>query len=333
MADGFWYQMGRWHGAKVWRLLCRISLTPNSCIPYIQTALRRHGASALLFAKFVPGLNFAAPPLAGTSGVSPLHFLLFDGLASVLWAGGYMMLGYTFSGQFERLEAYTAGLPTIGVMVLIAAPAAFIGVRLMRSQRPLFSLGAGMRSRAVQFKAGAQSGKQKHYPQNAHGCSSTFSRLRADRWFWRNAVISERFGENGELEKRHEEVGKRTLKLSAVAFSLSVAALVAFAQTQAVSGRWTTTLERGQQSMTVKMDLKVSGNSVTGTIDLAPDVTVQIQNGKLEGDQLTFDVTAPEHGHTKSIRFTGDVRDDTITLKNESRGKQGRTMTFHWIED
>jgi len=122
---------------------------------------------------------------------------------------------------------------------------------------------------------------------------------------------------------------ERKLGLYAVAFSLSVAALVAFAQTEAVSGRWTTALERGQQSMTVKMDLKVSGNSVTGTIDVAPDVTVQIQNGKLEGGQLTFDVTAPEHGHTKSIHFTGDVRDDTITLKNESRGKQGRTMTFH----
>ena len=92
-------------------------------------------------------------------------------------------------------------------------------------------------------------------------------------------------------------------------------------------------LERDQQRMTIKMDLKVSGNSVTGTIDVAPDVTAEIQSGKLESDQLTFDITAPEHGHTKSIHFTGDIRDGTIVLKNESRGKQGRTMTFHRIED
>ena len=125
----------------------------------------------------------------------------------------------------------------------------------------------------------------------------------------------------------------RMLKVSAVAFTVFVLALGAFAQAKDVSGQWTTTFERGQQRMTIKMDLKVSGNSVTGTIDLAPDVIAEIQSGKLESDQLTFDITAPEHGHTKSIYFTGDIRDGTIVLKNESRGKQGRTMTFHRIED
>src|SRR5215471_13429155 len=126
---------------------------------------------------------------------------------------------------------------------------------------------------------------------------------------------------------------KRMLKVSAVAFSMFALALVALAQGQDVSGRWTTTLDRGRQSVTLKMDLTVSGNHVVGTIDVAPDVTAQIQNGKLEGDQLTFDISAPEHGHTKSIHFTGNVDGDAITLRNESRGKQGLTMTFHRIED
>ena len=123
------------------------------------------------------------------------------------------------------------------------------------------------------------------------------------------------------------------LKVSAVAFAILLLALVAFAQGKDISGHWTTTLERGEQSMTCKMDLKVSGKTVTGTIEVAPDETAEIQNGRLEGDLLTFDITAPEHGHTKSIRFIGDVGDDMIVLKNESRGKQGRTMTFHRIED
>jgi len=135
LADSFWYQMGRWHGARVLRLLCRISLAPCSSIRHIGTSFRRHGASALLLAKFVPGLNFATPPLAGMSQVSPLRFLLFDAVASVLWAGGYMMLGYTFSGQVERVAAYSKGLPAIGVMVSIAATAALIGFRLLRNHR------------------------------------------------------------------------------------------------------------------------------------------------------------------------------------------------------
>lgn len=121
---------------------------------------------------------------------------------------------------------------------------------------------------------------------------------------------------------------KTMLKVTIVVLSISILVLVASAQGKDISGRWTITLERGGQSARFKMDLKVAGNSVTGTIDVAPDVTAQIQNGKLEGDQLTFDVIAPEHGHTKSIRFTGNVHNDSIELANESRGKPGRTLIF-----
>lgn len=118
------------------------------------------------------------------------------------------------------------------------------------------------------------------------------------------------------------------LKVTIIVLAISVLALVAFAQGKDISGSWTTTLQRGGQTRTLKMDLKIAGNSVTGTIDVAPDVTAQIQNGKLEGDQLTFDVIAPEHGHTKKIHFTGDLGEDTVTLRNESSGKQGRTLIF-----
>lgn len=118
------------------------------------------------------------------------------------------------------------------------------------------------------------------------------------------------------------------LKVTIIVLAISVLALVAFAQGKDISGSWTTTLQRGGQTRTLKMDLKIAGNSVTGTIDVAPDVTAQIQNGKLEGDQLTFDVIAPEHGHTKKIHFTGDLGEDTVTLRNESSGRQGRTLIF-----
>ncbi len=122
---------------------------------------------------------------------------------------------------------------------------------------------------------------------------------------------------------------KRMLKVSAVAFSISVLAFVTFAQSKDLSGCWTATLERGGNTGTFTMDLKISGNGVTGTLSDPSGPPWQIQNGTLEGNQLTFDVTAPEHGHTKNIHFMGDVGDDWITLRNESRGKQGRTLTFH----
>lgn len=154
VADSFWYQMGRRHSARVLRLLCRISPAPESGLRYIRTAFRGHGTGALLFAKFIPGLNFAAPPLAGISGLSPLRFLVFDSLASVFWAGGYMVLGYTFSGQLERVAAYSAELPTIAGAILIAAAAALISFRLLRNHRLIpRRAGKGLRTKHIETKA------------------------------------------------------------------------------------------------------------------------------------------------------------------------------------
>jgi membrane protein DedA with SNARE-associated domain len=156
IADSFWYQMGRWHNARVLRLLCRISMAPDSYIRHIKAASSRHGAMVLLLAKFVPGVNFAIPPLAGTSGVSLLRFLLFDGLASVLWAGCYMMLGYKFGGQFESVAAYGGGFPTIGFVIFIAATAAFIGFRLMRNRQWVIPFRAREGSPAEHMKTKGQ---------------------------------------------------------------------------------------------------------------------------------------------------------------------------------
>ena len=119
-----------------------------------------------------------------------------------------------------------------------------------------------------------------------------------------------------------------TLKVSLGVFLISLVALGTSGQTEDLSGHWTATLVRSGRSMTSVMNLKVSGDEVTGTIDLAPGMTLQVQNGKFERSQLTFDVTAPEHGHQKEIHFVGQVEGDVITLRNESNGRQGRTLKY-----
>src|SRR5256886_17650896 len=64
-SDTVWYWIGRVGGGRVLRWLCRIFLEPDSCVRRTQDAFGRYGARSLLFAKFVPGFNTAAPPLAG----------------------------------------------------------------------------------------------------------------------------------------------------------------------------------------------------------------------------------------------------------------------------
>jgi hypothetical protein len=102
-----------------------------------------------------------------------------------------------------------------------------------------------------------------------------------------------------------------------------------FGQADDPSGRWTATLERGDRTGVAVINLKVEGNRVTGTLSDPSGQTMEMENGVIEGGQLSFDCRAREHGDTKRIHFSGQIRNDAITLRNESHGKQGRTMTFH----
>ena len=67
LSDLMWYSMGRSRGASILRLLCKISLEPDSCVRQTENVFLRYGARALLFAKFVPGLSTVAAPLSNTS--------------------------------------------------------------------------------------------------------------------------------------------------------------------------------------------------------------------------------------------------------------------------
>ena len=115
----------------------------------------------------------------------------------------------------------------------------------------------------------------------------------------------------------------------ACALTILVVTMSVLAQENTSSGRWTATLKKGDKTGTATLDMTISSTGVAGTLSDPSGQLWHIENGKLEGDQLSFDVTAREHGGTKNVHFFGQVADGLITLHNESRGKQGQTMTFH----
>src|SRR5690242_19143926 len=57
IADTVWFQLGRHRGRQVLRLLCRVSLEPDSCVRQTENAFLKYGMSSLLVSKFIPGLN------------------------------------------------------------------------------------------------------------------------------------------------------------------------------------------------------------------------------------------------------------------------------------
>ncbi len=139
-ADVIWFAIGRLRGAKVLQFLCRISLEPDSCVRRTETMFASRGARALLFAKFVPGLGTAAPPLAGMIGMKLRKFVVWDMAGAMLWAGGFIGLGLAFSRQLNRVGEYASRLGAGLVVLLAGGLALYIVWKYVQRRRFLRSL-------------------------------------------------------------------------------------------------------------------------------------------------------------------------------------------------
>jgi len=139
-ADTLWFQLGRLKGIRILQLLCKISLEPDSCVRRTEGIFSKQGARSLLFAKFVPGLGAVAPPLAGIFHMRARRFFLYDALGALFWAGGYLSLGYAFSGQIERIAERASALGGTLVVLLIGSFAAYIAYKFIARQRFLREL-------------------------------------------------------------------------------------------------------------------------------------------------------------------------------------------------
>lgn len=140
LADMFWYYLGRYRGSRILKLLCRISLEPDSCVRRTENVFVRHGAHSLLIAKFVPGLNTAAPSLAGIFRMPVLRFMLFGCLGAFFWVTTFAGLGYIFSDQLEQIATYSLRWGSWLVVVLVGSLAAYIFWRYVQRRRFLYRL-------------------------------------------------------------------------------------------------------------------------------------------------------------------------------------------------
>ena len=134
-ADVLWYSLGRRRGRSVLRLLCRISLEPDSCVSSTEGWFRRMGLWSLVIAKFIPGLGGLAAPMAGLSGLRVLPFLAVDTLGVVAWSGIYLGAGYLFRAGLEDAGEFVARLggSLLGFVVGIAT--LWIGFKFWKRTR------------------------------------------------------------------------------------------------------------------------------------------------------------------------------------------------------
>ena len=135
LADCLWYAAGRLYGNRVMRLLCRISLTPDSCVSQTQERFERWGVNALVAAKFVPGLALIAPPLAGATRMGVVRFVGWSTLGSVLWVIAGLGLGVLLRPQIEALLPHLARLGRIALYAVLALLAAYVAFKWWERRR------------------------------------------------------------------------------------------------------------------------------------------------------------------------------------------------------
>jgi membrane protein DedA with SNARE-associated domain len=132
LADLFWYSLGRYRGGRILKLLCRISLEPDSCVRRTENLFVRHGVRSLLVAKFIPGLNTAAPSLAGIFRMPVRRFLIFDSLGAFFWVVTVTSLGLIFSEQLEEIALRWGGWL---VAILAGSLAAYVLWKFIQRRR------------------------------------------------------------------------------------------------------------------------------------------------------------------------------------------------------
>jgi membrane protein DedA with SNARE-associated domain/rhodanese-related sulfurtransferase len=119
VGDTLMFLIGRYTGWWLLGALCRISLNPESCILRSADSFYRRGRQLLVFAKFVPGINTMAPPLAGSMNMRLAQFLVLDLAGTALYVGSFFGIGFLFSDALGVvLHGYQATERILGWIVI-----------------------------------------------------------------------------------------------------------------------------------------------------------------------------------------------------------------------
>ena len=135
IGDLGWFVAGRVYGNRVMKLLCRISLTPDSCVSETQQRFERWGANALIFSKFIPGLSIVAPPLAGATRMRLTRFIAFSTLGSALWVGAAVGLGMLLKPQIDRLLPHLQDIGSMAGEIIVVLLILYIAFKWWERRR------------------------------------------------------------------------------------------------------------------------------------------------------------------------------------------------------
>jgi membrane protein DedA with SNARE-associated domain/rhodanese-related sulfurtransferase len=152
ISDSIWYFLGKRFGGSVLNVLCRFSLEAATCVERTHGTVGKRGAFTMLFAKFVPGLNTVASPIAGQLRIPYLTFVLYDMTGSLIWATAWLFAGRFFGDVAKRSADFFALLGHFGIALVLFMVVGLLIYRLVKRRQFLSQL-RGLRLEPEQLMA------------------------------------------------------------------------------------------------------------------------------------------------------------------------------------
>jgi membrane protein DedA with SNARE-associated domain/rhodanese-related sulfurtransferase len=123
VASSVWFVAGRLYGGRVLRVLCKLSLSADTCVTRTESAFTKYGRWSLVLGRFIPGVSLVAPPLAGALGMRWPVFLALTAAGAALYAMVLVFAGMLFSGAIlalaAALRAHGAASATFVILVCV----------------------------------------------------------------------------------------------------------------------------------------------------------------------------------------------------------------------
>jgi membrane protein DedA with SNARE-associated domain/rhodanese-related sulfurtransferase len=140
VADLIWFAGGRRYGASLLRLVCKVSLSPESCIGQTRRVYGRWGTPSLIVAKYIPGFAAVATTLAGETGTTLKRFVFYDSIGAALWATGAILLGTVFHNAVDAVLDELARYGQYALIMLLVVVGLFVAGKWWRRRRFLLQI-------------------------------------------------------------------------------------------------------------------------------------------------------------------------------------------------
>jgi membrane protein DedA with SNARE-associated domain/rhodanese-related sulfurtransferase len=134
ISDSVWYWMGKKYGGAVVKLLCRLSMESSTCVRKTEGYFSKHGAGALVLAKFVPGLGSLAAPIAGQTGMEYRFFALYDTAGILVWAVAFTLGGRFFGDVLKHNPNAFEWVTRFGFLLFVLLLLGFFIARFFRQR-------------------------------------------------------------------------------------------------------------------------------------------------------------------------------------------------------